>query len=79
MSLEPEFKFYLDHQSELLKSYQDRFIVIKDQRVIGDYESELEALKETQKEHELGTFLIQECKPGSDNYTEVFHSRVRFA
>jgi hypothetical protein len=77
--LEKEFKYYLDHQAELLKKYNGRVIVIKGDKVIGDYNSEAEAYTESLKSNELGTFLIQVCTPGSDSYTQTFHSRVVFS
>lgn len=76
--LEKEFKYYIKHQDELVKQYNGKFIVIKNRKVIGEYDSELEAIKETTKEHELGTFLIQKCEPGSKSYTQTYHSRVAF-
>jgi len=76
MSLEKEFKYYIDNQDRLLKKYNGRVLVIKDNEVIGDYSSKTEALFETQKTHKIGTFLIQECSPGSESYTEIYHSRV---
>ena len=75
-NLEKEFQYFLDHQKELVEQYGGKFIVIKNQKVIGVYEAEAEAFTEAQKNHELGTFLIQECKPGTDVYTQIFHSRV---
>jgi len=75
-NLEKEFQYFLDHQKELVKEYIGRFIVIKNKKVIGVYNTEGEAFTETQKKHELGSFLIQECKPGADVYTQIFHSRV---
>ncbi|MBM4161687.1 MAG: hypothetical protein FJ217_11405 [Ignavibacteria bacterium] len=77
--LDKEFKYFLDHQDELLTKYEGRYIVIKDQKVIGSYESELEAYTETRKKHKLGTFLIQHCIPGKAAYTQTFHSRVYVA
>ncbi len=79
MALEREFKYYLDHQTELVKKYRGKYIVIKDQSVIGSYEDEDTAISETMKEHELGTFLVQFCEKGIDSYTQTFHSRVAFA
>ena len=76
--LEKEFKYYLDNQDELVKKYEGKFVVIKDCKVIGEYDDELQAIEETQKEHELGTFLVQKCEPGSESYTQTFHSRVSF-
>ncbi len=74
--LEKEFQFYLDHQDELVAKYQGKFVVIKDEKVLGAYNSMLEAVNETSKEHPLGTFLVQECEPGEGSYTQTYHSRV---
>lgn len=76
VALEKELTYFKEHQDELVQEYLGRFIVIKNQEVIGDYDSELEALEETQKEHETGTFLIQHCLPGEDVYSETYHSRM---
>lgn len=76
--LEKEFEYYLAHQDELVKQYNGRVIVIKDQKVIGDYDTEFEAVEETSKTQKPGTFLVQKCEPGTDAYTATFHSRVAF-
>ena len=76
--LEKEFQFYLDNQEDLVKKYNGKFIVIKNEKIIGAFDSELEAYEETSKEHEIGTFLIQKCESGSDNYTQTYHSQVTF-
>jgi hypothetical protein len=77
--LQIEFQYYLDHQDELVKKYVGRVLVIKGQKVIADYDSELQAVEETVKTHPLGTFLVQKCEPGEESYTQTFHSRVAFA
>jgi len=77
--LDKEFQYYLDHQDELVKEYNGKFIVIKGESVIGSYDTEIQAYTETIKEHELGTFLIQFCSPGKGDYSQSFHSRVVFA
>jgi hypothetical protein len=76
MPLEKEFKYYLDHQDEMVKKYNGKYVVIKEDEVIGVYEEELAAVLETQKRHELGTFLVQKVEPGTGAYTQTFHSRV---
>lgn len=78
IELEKDFKYYIDHQDELVERYRDRFVVVKNQTVIAAYDDELEAIEETQKEHELGTFLVQLCAPGVENYTQTYHSGVSF-
>lgn len=76
--LEMEFNYYLEHQDELVERYNGRILVIKNQRVIGDYDSEPEAIEETSKQEEMGTFLVQKCEPGTSAYTAIYHSRVAF-
>ena len=75
-SLQDEFKFYLENQDDFLKRYEGRFIVIKNRKVLGSYESEIEAYKEIQKEHQLGTCLIQLVQEGENSYSQTFYSRV---
>lgn len=77
--LDQEFKYYLDHQAELVEKYNGKFIVIKGEEVIGAYDAEDTAYFETEKCHEPGTFLIQFCEPGDNSYTQIYHSRVSFA
>jgi hypothetical protein len=79
MQLEKEFKYYLKNQEELVKKYNGKFIVVKDEKVIGAYDSHREALDKTIIDHKLGTFLIQHCIPGDDSYTLTFHSNVTFS
>jgi len=77
--LDKEFQYYLDNQEELVKKYKGKYVVIKNEAVLNTYNNEVEAYYETQKEHELGTFLVQYCLPGEDSHTQTFHSRVVFA
>lgn len=74
--LENEFKYYLDNQDELVKKYNNKFIVIKNQTVIGVYESHSDAYNKTVLSEKLGTFLIQHCLPGKDSHSITFHSQV---
>lgn len=76
--LEKEFKFYLDNQEKFVKEFQGKFLVIKNDEVIGVYVSDEEAYFNTILEHEAGTFLIQFCDSGDSSYTQSFHSRVIF-
>lgn len=76
--LEKEFKYYQEHQSELVREYEGKFLVIKDEQVEGVYDTQLQAYTEAKKRFELGTFLIQHCLPGMSSYTQSFHSRVAF-
>ena len=74
--LEQEFSFYLKNQNSLLQKYRNKFVVIVGEEVIGSYTSNEEALYQTRKNHQLGTFLIQKCTEGGSAYTYTFHSNV---
>ena len=78
-NLREEFQYYLDNQDRLVEEYGGKVIVIKDSKVIGVFDSDLEAIEEVSKEHELGTFLVQKCEAGPDSYLLTYHSRVAFA
>ncbi|MYC31040.1 MAG: hypothetical protein F4X65_13265 [Chloroflexi bacterium] len=75
--LKREFEYYLAHQAEMVEKYEGRVIVLKDNQVIGDYGSYPEAVSTTEKEHPLGTFLVQRVSEGNKDYTQWFRSRVR--
>lgn len=74
--LKREFEYFLEHQKEFADKYDGKFIVIKNQGVIGVYDSEIEAVEVTSKTEQLGTFLVQKCEPGDASFTQNFHSRV---
>jgi len=75
--LEKEFKYYLDNQAKLIKKYNRKIIVIKNQKVIGVYDSEVEAVQETSKDETLGTFLVQKCTLGEKDYTIILYSNSK--
>ena len=77
--LKQEFQYYLDHQVELVNIYLNKFLVIKDQKVVEAYDTKQEAYDEATSKFELGTFLIQHCLPGSISHTQTFHSQVIFS
>jgi hypothetical protein len=77
-NLRDEFQWYLDHQEDLVQKFNGRTIVIKDQEVVGVYDTDKEAYDDATKKFEIGTFLIQKCTPGERDYSQTFHSRAIF-
>ena len=73
--VEGEFDYFRANQDALVEQYNGRVIVIKDRVVLGAYDSYIEAVVETQKHHELGTFLVQAVSPGKEAYTVTFRGR----
>ncbi|MBA7512957.1 hypothetical protein ES705_04966 [subsurface metagenome] len=77
LPLEKEFKYYIKNQNKLVKRYNNKCIVIKNKKVIGVYDSEAEAVQETSKNEPLGTFLVQKCTPGEEDYTVTIYSNSK--
>ena len=76
--LEKEFDYYRKHQQTLVQQYSGKCLAIVGEEVAGVFETELEAYTQMKKTRPVGTFLLQRCAPGEDNYTHTFHSRVAF-
>jgi len=74
--MQKEFEYFIENQEELVRQHGGKVLVIKGQQVIGTYDSPLEAYQETQKDHELGSFMIQQCTPGPEAYTLTVASSV---
>ncbi len=74
--LQKQLEYFKSHQDELVKKYEGKFLVINEQKVQGAYVTEMEAYTVAKKKFELGAFLIQQCSPGQESYTQTFHSRV---
>ncbi len=76
--LENEYKYFKMVADELAKKHPHKFAVIKGETILGVYDSIKDALEITAKNHELGTFIIQQCEE-PDKSIQRFHSRVAFA
>lgn len=75
--LNNEYQFYLSNQDELIKEYNDKVIVIKNQEVVGSFDNEEQAYFFAKEKFELGTFLIQRCSENEKTYKATYRSRVR--
>ena len=77
--LNQEFKYYLDNQKELVLKYNNKFLVIVGDKIIGAYKTNIEAYNSAKQTYEPGTFLVQKCTEGVSDYTSTFYSRVSFS
>ena len=79
IALQDEFEYYLAHQDEMVEQYNGKVVVLKGDTVLGVYDDEIEAIDETIKTYELGTFMVHRVTPGDAGHTQTFHSRVVFS
>lgn len=66
------YNWFVAQYDELRQLYGDSFIVIKNKKVLSVYSTYAEAVHETKKTEELGTFIVQECKKSG----EMFQCRI---
>ena len=78
LALQKERDFYLANREQLDKEHGGKVIAIKDGKILGVYATKVEAIRETQKEHAPGSFLVQLCGP-EGNIVQTFRSRVAFS
>jgi len=79
MSLHKEFQYFLSNREELLKKHNGKVVVISGEQVVGVYETDIQAVAESQKTMKLGTFLVQRVEPSDASFKQTFHTRVTFA
>lgn len=78
--LEQLFQWYLDHQEELVKEYDGKYLVIRDNGQIDEYDDESSAYFDAETKYGLGNFILQLCTPGKSAYTiEMYTPRFAFA
>lgn len=63
-----DFEFFTKNYHELFEQYGHKFLAIKNKKVIGSYESVIEAIKKLSGTHEIGTYIIQECTGDESAY-----------
>ena len=58
-AIQQDINYYKTNRKDFITAYAGQHIVIKGATVIGTYKSNTEALAETLKLHELGSFIIE--------------------
>jgi len=76
--LDKEYQFFEKNRKNLIKQYPDKFVIVKNQKIAGVYNTEESAYQHAIKSHKLGTFLIQQCIKEKEEKIAVFNSRVIF-
>ncbi len=79
-NLEALFQWYLDNQEELVKKYNGKHLVIRENKEIDAYDDENTAYFEAEAKYGLGNFILQLCTPGKEAYTiEMYTPSYSFA
>lgn len=78
IDLDKAFYYYLEHQEDLVKQYNGRVLVIRDNEVVGDFKDNADAYTFGMETYGGGNFLIQRWSPGDEDYTISIGSRAIF-
>jgi hypothetical protein len=73
-----DFEYFIQHMEFFYKEYGHKFLAIKNQNVLGAYDSFNMALDETLKREQAGTFIIQECFKNKEESINHFQGNVMF-
>ena len=66
--MEKDFIWFKNHYAELQKEYGNAFVVIKNETVLGVFDSYVKAVRTTMLTEDLGTFIVQECNKDCEAY-----------
>ncbi len=69
-----DFHYFISHYQELFDEYGHKFFAIKNSKILGVFDTELEALTEVSKTYPVGTFIVQECNGNESGYTNYISS-----
>ena len=72
-----DFEWYIKNFDQLYELYGDKYIAIKNQRIIGIYDSCAEGVRETSKKEEIGTFSFRIPSKKHVNYVDDIHLEQR--
>ena len=71
-----DYDYFINNLADLYAEYGHRFLVIKEQSVIGAYADLKTAYRETIATEKLGTFIIQECVDDPQKLVQNFQFNV---
>lgn len=66
---EKELDFFKTNQDELVSKYSGKTLVLQGEKILGIYNTIMEAYTESLKSLEPGSFMLQPCEPGIEAYT----------
>lgn len=69
-----DFEYFISHYQEIFDKYGHKFIAIKNNTILGSFDTELDAINEVSKKYPLGTFIVQECNGSESGYTNYISS-----
>jgi hypothetical protein len=77
IELEKNFEWYIQNINNLAKKYPEKYIAIKDCKVLGAYATFNDALESTEKSGVArGTLIVQKASTDPSAYTISYHNNL---
>ena len=73
------YVYFINNFDTLYKQFKDKYIVIKNETILGEYASFDEAFNETIETEAIGTFLIQFCSKDENAIGYFYSNNIVFA
>jgi len=78
--LEKSFEWYKANLDKLAKEYSEKFVVIKECKIIGSYDTMLDAITSTEKKgFPRGTYIVQKASTDPNAYTMTYYNNLILA
>ena len=69
-----DFQWFLSQYDNLFQRYGHKYFVIQNQKILGVYDKQSQALKSSMQDHAIGSFIVQECNGNESGYTNYIAS-----
>ena len=69
-----DYSWYKQNLASLHEEYGDKYIAIKDEKVLGSFDSYAEGVRITSQTLPLGSFIVQKCGADESAYTCMISS-----
>ena len=69
-----DYKWFLENYNDLFDKYGEKYLSIKNKEILGVYNSFREAIDETDKTQEPGSYIVQFCNGKESAYTNYIAS-----
>ena len=64
-----DFDWFLENYQNLFKKFGVSYLAIKNNSVLGSYDTYADAVTNTEKTEKLGSFIVQYCNGDESGYT----------
>lgn len=64
-----DYKWFVNNYQKIYEEYGKTYVAISNEKILGHYDSYVEAVRETLKTLQLGEFIVQYCNGDESAYT----------